>query len=70
MFPSTLLAYIVQFVRSSESMHPSNPNNEPDAPTEMVLRINKQDNMLPPIPDKRYSNPTRTVEQIKQLQGN
>lgn len=64
MFPSTLLAYIVQFVRSSESMHPSNPNNAPDAPTEMVLRMNKQDDMLPPSPDITYSNPIRTVEEI------
>ena len=65
MFYGTLLAYIVQFVRSSESMDPSNPNNAPDAPTEIVLRINKHDNMLPPIPDIRYNNPIRTVEEIK-----
>lgn len=47
----TLFSYIVQLTRSSESIAPSKPNNAPEAPTEIVVRTNKEDNKLPPIPD-------------------
>lgn len=43
-------------------MPPSKPNSAPEAPTEMVVRTNKDDNTLPPIPDITNSKPSRTVE--------
>lgn len=58
----TLFSYIVQFMRSSESMAPSKPNNAPEAPTEMVVLTNKEDNKLPPIPDITYTSPMRAAE--------
>lgn len=45
-------------MRSSESIAPSRPNNAPEAPTEMVVRTNKDDNKLPPTPDRTYNKPT------------
>lgn len=45
---------------SSESMPPSNPKSAPDAPTEILFWIKRDDNKLPPRPEMRYSNPIRT----------
>lgn len=64
---NTLLAYIVQFVRSSESMPPSKPNRAPEAPTEIVVRMNKDDNKLPPTPDIVYNKPIRTAHKIRNI---
>ena len=48
---STLLAYIVQLVMSSESMPPSNPKSAPEAPTEMFDWRKSADIKLPPNPE-------------------
>lgn len=45
---------------SSESMPPSNPKSAPEAPTEILDWIKRDDNKLPPRPEMRYSNPIRT----------
>ena len=60
-FLSTLFAYIVQFVMSSESIPPSKPKSAPEAPTEILDWIKSDDNILPPKPDTTYSNPILTV---------
>lgn len=54
-----MFAYIVQLVRSSESMAPNKPKSAPEAPTEMVgfrdeLRL-RLDNKLPPKPERTYN---------------
>lgn len=46
-------------------MPPSKPNRAPEAPTEIVVRMNKADNKLPPTPDMVYSNPIRTAQILK-----
>ena len=48
---STLLAYIVQLVMSSESMPPSNPKSAPEAPTEMFDWRKSADIKLPLNPE-------------------
>lgn len=55
------MAYIVQFVMSSESIPPSRPKSAPEAPTEILDWIKRDDNMLPPKPEITYSNPILTV---------
>lgn len=49
----TLFVYIDQFVISSESMAPRSPNSAPEAPTEILFCMNKEDSTLPPNPDSR-----------------
>lgn len=51
---------MVQLVRSSESIEPRRPKRAPEAPTEIPLLINNEDNMLPPIPDITYMTPILT----------
>ena len=58
----TLLAYIVQFVMSSESMAPSSPKSAPDAPTEMLDLMKRADIRLPPSPERMYMMPILTVK--------
>lgn len=57
----TLSVYIVQFVKSSDNIAPRSPNKAPDAPTEMLFCMKREDNMLPPKPESKYSIPTRTA---------
>lgn len=57
---------------SSESMPPSNPKSAPDAPTEILFWIKRDDNKLPPRPEMRYSNPIRTrrgqaLDEVKKI---
>lgn len=51
-------------MNSSESIPPSNPNNAPEAPTDMVVLWNKDENKLPPIPANIYSGPILTVQDL------
>lgn len=38
-------------------MPPSNPNRAPEAPTEILDAVNREDNRLPPNPDMIYNRP-------------
>jgi hypothetical protein len=58
----TLLAYIVQFIKSSESIPPSKPNNAPEAPTEIPDCMNRADSTVPPKPDITYRDPILTAK--------
>ena len=42
-----------QFVISSESIAPRSPKRAPEAPTEMLFLMNKEDSTLPPNPDNK-----------------
>lgn len=61
----TLLVYIVQFVKSSDNIAPRSPNNAPEAPTEMLFLMNRDERTLPPNPAIRYIMPIRTANIIK-----
>lgn len=49
----TLFVYMIQLVISSESIAPRSPKRAPEAPTEMLFRINREEITLAPNPDKR-----------------
>lgn len=49
-------------MRSSESIEPRSPKRAPEAPTEMLFLINREDKTLPPIPDNRYITPILTAK--------
>lgn len=51
---------MVQFVISSDSIAPRRPKRAPEAPTEMLFLIKREDSILPPNPDNRYMNPILT----------
>jgi hypothetical protein len=44
---------MLQFVISSESIAPRSPKRAPEAPTEMLFLINREESTLPPNPDRR-----------------
>lgn len=59
---------MVQLVRSSDNIAPRKPKRAPEAPTEMLVLIKRDETRLPPNPEKRYITPIRTEKaQRKQL---
>jgi hypothetical protein len=49
----TLFVYMVQLVKSSDSMAPRRPKRAPEAPTEMLFLMNSDERTLPPMPETR-----------------
>jgi hypothetical protein len=49
----TLFVYMVQFVISSESIAPRRPNKAPDAPTDILFLMKREERTLPPNPERR-----------------
>jgi hypothetical protein len=45
---------MVQFVISSESIAPRRPNKAPDAPTDILFLMKREERTLPPNPERRY----------------
>lgn len=48
-------------VKSSDSIEPRRPKRAPEAPTEILFLINREDSMLPPSPANRYITPILTA---------
>lgn len=46
---------------SSESIAPSSPKSAPEAPTEILFLMKREERILPPSPDRRYITPIRTA---------
>jgi hypothetical protein len=44
---------MVQFVISSESIAPRRPNKAPDAPTDILFLMKREERTLPPNPERR-----------------
>lgn len=62
--------YIVQLVKSSESIAPRSPNKAPEAPTEMLFLMKRAERTLPPNPERRYIAPIRTATEEAMLLRN
>lgn len=58
---------MVQLVINSDSIAPRSPNKAPDAPTEILFLMKRDDRILPPNPESRYIAPIRTSKNGAQI---